>query len=76
MWEMQIKTTVKYHFTLLEWLLSKRQQECWQECGEQRVSSISDAGNHWTATCNGKKLQHSLISHMKINSKLIKDLQM
>ena len=37
--EMQIKTTMRYHFTLVRMAIIKksRNSECWKECGEKRT---------------------------------------
>ena len=33
-WEMQIKTTIKYHIISVRTILFKKKDKCWQGCGE------------------------------------------
>ena len=49
--EMQIKTTVRYHFTLVRMaIVNKATDKCWRGCGEKRTivhcGGIVDWCNH------------------------------
>ena len=58
---MQIKTTMRQYYTILEWLKSRilTKTKCWQGCGAKELSFIADGNANSTTT-----LEYSLtVSH-------------